>query len=59
MVISLQSRASLPLGQDNDSIQDLVELAQVKEPAVESKTLIPQSSNIRSVRCSILAQKNR
>jgi len=59
MVVGLQSRASLSLRQDDNSIQNLVKLAQVEEPAIESQTLIPQSSHIRGVRGSRSSQENR
>lgn len=47
MVISLQSRRSLSLGQDNNGINNLVKLGKVKEPSIESKTLIPKTSTSR------------
>lgn len=50
MVVSLESRAALALCQDDNSIQNLVELAEVEEPAVESKTLVPKSTKIGSLR---------
>lgn len=47
MVVSLQSRRSLSLSQDNNGINNLVKLGKVKEPSIESKTLIPKTSTSR------------
>lgn len=46
MVVRLQSRARLALGQDDEGVEDLVELAQVKDPAVVRKTLVPDTSRL-------------
>lgn len=49
MVVSLQSRAVLALGQDNEGIQDLVELAQVEDPTVEVEALAPHAAGLKAV----------
>lgn len=41
VVVGLQSCASLALCDDDASVDDLVELRQVEEPAPERKTLVP------------------
>lgn len=46
MVVGLQSRATLALCDNDERVQDLVELAQIEDPAPESETLVPQSSNV-------------
>jgi len=57
MVISLKGRAALSLGQDNDSVDDLVELGQVEEPSVESQTLVPKSTADRCAREAALEKR--
>ena len=61
VVVSLQSRRSLALCQDNNSIDDLVKFGEVEEPSVESKTLIPETSTSgqRSGRNISLASSGR
>lgn len=49
MVVRLQCARSLPLGQDDDRIQDLIKLAEIKPPSVKRKSLIPQPPAIRRV----------
>lgn len=44
VVISLEGRAELALGEDDERVKDLVELAEVEQPAVESKTLVPHAT---------------
>lgn len=46
VVVGLQSRAALALCDNDERVQDLVELAQIEDPAPESETLVPQSSNV-------------
>lgn len=53
MMVGLQSRAPLALGDNDECVHDLVEFAKVKEPAPEREALIPQSSNVRRVRVSV------
>ena len=43
VVVSLESRRSLALSQDNNSIDDLVKFGKVEEPSIESKTLVPET----------------
>lgn len=44
MVISLESRAKLALGEDDKSIENLVELAEIKDPTIISQTLVPHAA---------------
>lgn len=55
MVVCLQSRAALALCDNDESVQDLVELAEVEDPAPEGQSLVPQSSNISGVGVSVRA----
>lgn len=55
VVVCLQSCATLALCDNDESVQDLVELAEVEEPAPEGKSFVPQSSNIGRVRVSVRA----
>lgn len=55
MVIGLQGRAPLALGDNDESVQDLVELAKIEDPAPESQSLIPQPANIGRVWVSVRA----
>lgn len=48
VVVSLESRASLSLCQDNSGINDLVELGQVEEVSVKRQSLIPHASALES-----------
>lgn len=52
VVVSLQGRALLALGQDNRSIQHFVELGQVEDPAQVGQSLIPHPTDIGRVRHS-------
>jgi len=56
MVVSLQSRAPLPLGRDDKGVQELVELAEIEQPAPEGETLVPHAANIGGVRSSVWQQ---
>lgn len=49
VVVGLQGRAGLALGQDDEGVEDLVELAEVKEPAVVGKALVPDAAGLRAV----------
>lgn len=46
MVIGLESRAELSLGKNDEGIQNLVELAEVENPAVESDTFGPEAAGL-------------
>ena len=58
MVVLLESGAALALGQNDSRVKDLVELGEVEPPAPESKTLVPDSANIRLVWQATRAYKN-
>lgn len=49
VVVGLQSRAVLALGQDDEGVENLVELAQVEDPAVEVEALGPQAAGLKGV----------
>ena len=49
VMIRLKRLTPLALGQDDQSINDLVELAHVEEPAPKRQPFVPQSSHIRRV----------
>lgn len=57
VVISLQSRASLSLGQDDHGIDDFIEFAQVEEPAPKCQTFVPDSAYIRRIWCEHVCTK--
>lgn len=46
MVVCLQGRARLSLGEDNECVEDLVELAEVEDPAIVRQTLGPHASTL-------------
>ena len=46
VVVRLERRAELALGQDDEGIEHLVELAQVEDPAVEGQALVPDASRL-------------
>lgn len=55
VVVCLQSRAALALRNNDEGVQDLVKLAEVEDPAPESQSLVPQSSNVGRIRVSVPA----
>jgi hypothetical protein len=46
MVICLQGRASFSLCQDNEGIENLIELAQVKKPSIKGQSFKPESTKV-------------
>jgi hypothetical protein len=50
MMVSLESAAPLALGNDDQGINDLVELAEVEPPAPECQSFIPQAAHVCPVR---------
>lgn len=52
MMVCLQSRAQLALGNDDQGVNNLVELADVKQPSVESQSLIPHTAAGGAIRAS-------
>lgn len=53
MVVGLQGRAPLAFGDNDESIQNLVELAEIENPTPESQSFIPQPTNIGRVGVSV------
>ena len=53
VVVGLQGGAGLALGEDDEGIKDLVELAQVEDPAVVSQTLGPHATKLRAIRQAV------
>lgn len=53
VVVGLKSRAGLALGENDKGIQDLVELAEVEDPAVVGKALVPETAHLIPRRHSI------
>ena len=53
VVVGLEGGAKLALGKNNESVEDLVELAQVENPAVESKTLVPETARLEAAGLTI------
>lgn len=49
MVVGLQGRALLALGQNDRGVDNLVELGQIEEPAKVSQALVPKTSSIGGV----------
>lgn len=56
MVVGLERGAHLALCQDDEGIKDLVEFAQIKDPAVKGQALVPDAAQIRPARGSITRQ---
>lgn len=56
MVVSLESRAQTALGEDDEGVEDLVELAQVENPAVESQALVPDAAQISAAGSAIASE---
>lgn len=52
VVVGLQGGAKSALGQNDEGIEDLIELAEVEDPAVESQALIPQPASVDTARQS-------
>lgn len=50
MVVRLERRRALALCQNDEGIDDLVELADIEDPAPESQPFVPQSAHIRRIR---------
>lgn len=50
VVVGLKSRAVFTLGKNDKGVEDLVKLANVEEPAVEGKTLVPHAARLVAVR---------
>lgn len=44
VVVGLKGRAELALGEDDEGVDDLVELAKVEDPTVEGKALVPEAA---------------
>lgn len=59
VMVRLQCRTSLALCQNDQSIHDLVELADIEDPAPERESLVPQPAIVRGVWITIGAQTNR
>lgn len=57
MVVGLEGGAELPLGEDDEGIQDLVELAEVEDPAVKGEALVPEPAVDLPAGCSVAIQK--
>lgn len=47
VVVGLEGRAELALGEDDEGIENLVKLAQVEDPAVKGQPLVPQAARLR------------
>ena len=56
MVVRLQGRTLLPLGQDNRRVKHLVELGQVEDPTQIRQALVPQTASICGIRQISLSQ---
>ena len=46
VVVRLQGGAELALGEDDEGVEDLVELAQVEDPAVVAQPFVPHASHL-------------
>lgn len=56
VVVGLESGAQLALGQDDESVENLVELAEVEDPSVESQALVPDAAHVGTAGSSITCQ---
>ncbi|KAG7051698.1 GNS1/SUR4 family protein, partial [Colletotrichum scovillei] len=56
VVVGLEGGAELALGKDDEGVEDLVELAQVEDPAVEGESLVPDSASGLTAGASIKAK---
>lgn len=59
MVVCLQQRAFLALGEYDECVQDFVELGHVKQPAVEGQTRVPDTPNVGGVRRDTVGTKSK
>jgi hypothetical protein len=55
MMIGLEEAALLAFSQDNCCVNDLVELGQIKEPAVECKPFVPNATNVGPLRAETVS----
>lgn len=46
VMVGLESRAELALGEDDEGIEDLVEFAEIEDPTVVSQTLVPETTGL-------------
>ena len=53
MMIGLEGTTPLSLGDNDGSVEDLVKLAEIEDPAPESESLVPDTANIRWIRLAI------
>jgi hypothetical protein len=44
VVVGLESRTELALGENDESVENLVELAEIEDPTIESQTLVPHTT---------------
>jgi len=58
MVIGLESAAALPLGEDDERVENLVKLGEVEDPAPEGEALVPEATDIGRVRQTVRPQAN-
>lgn len=58
VVVGLERGAQLALGQNDESIEDLVELAEVEDPPVESQTLVPDAAHVGAAGSAIACQSD-
>jgi hypothetical protein len=56
MMIGLESGTTFTLHNDNDCVKDLVELGKIEDPSPESKALIPDPTNVGTIRQAIATE---
>lgn len=63
VVVGLESRAELALGEDDEGVKNLVELAEIEDPAIVSQSLVPHTATNSSTGetvddCRLLSRRN-
>lgn len=56
VVVGLERGAQLALCQDNEGIENLVELAEVEDPAVKGQALVPDAAHVGAIGSSVTCQ---
>lgn len=58
VMVSLERGAQLALGQDDESVENFVELAEVEDPAVKGEAFVPDPAQIGAAGSSICGERD-
>lgn len=58
VVVGLERGAQLAFGQNDEGIEDLVELAEVEDPAIKGQALVPDAPRVGAARGSVACQRD-